>query len=219
MKDIKAVRGTALLHRMIEEGEHEQQDFKYAISDAPKIARSLSAFANCHGGRLLIGVKDNGTIAGVRNEEDIYVVELAAERYCQPPVDVDFKAYRDGTAHVIVASVEATDNRPVYALEANGHKKAYYRVADENIAAHPLMVRAWQLAGGDDAVIFRPDGPLPNVLNALSRHGKINDIMELARELHITRNSAEDAVAKLAALGLADFAFNGTNFSIIPANS
>lgn len=53
------------LQQLIAEGEHQQQDFKFEISDARKIARSLSAFSNTDGGRLLIGVKDNGRIAGV----------------------------------------------------------------------------------------------------------------------------------------------------------
>ena len=67
MKDLKAIRGKYYLDRIIAEGEHERQDFKYSISDARKIARTLSAFANHSGGRLLVGVRDNGSIAGVRN--------------------------------------------------------------------------------------------------------------------------------------------------------
>ncbi len=39
MKDIKAVRGSDLVRAMVAEGEHEHQDFKFAISDARKIAR------------------------------------------------------------------------------------------------------------------------------------------------------------------------------------
>ena len=57
------------LEKLISEGEHVHQDFKFAISDARKIAKSLSAFANTEGGRLLVGVKDNGKIAGVRSEK------------------------------------------------------------------------------------------------------------------------------------------------------
>lgn len=45
-------------------------DFKFEISDSKKIARSLVAFANTDGGRLLIGVKDNGVISGIRSEEE-----------------------------------------------------------------------------------------------------------------------------------------------------
>ena len=66
------------IYKLIEEGEHQQQDFKFEISDARKIAKSLSAFSNTDGGRLLIGVKDNGKIAGVRSEEEIYMIEAAA---------------------------------------------------------------------------------------------------------------------------------------------
>ncbi|WP_301747923.1 helix-turn-helix domain-containing protein [uncultured Duncaniella sp.] len=68
MKDIRGIKGKFYIASLIEEGEYEHQDFKFAVSDARKIARSLSAFANNDGGRLLIGVKDNGAIAGVRNE-------------------------------------------------------------------------------------------------------------------------------------------------------
>ena len=69
------------IHRLISEGEHVHQDFKFEISDARKIAKSISAFANTEGGRLLVGVKDNGKIAGVRSEEEIYMIEAAAQRY------------------------------------------------------------------------------------------------------------------------------------------
>ena len=49
MKDLKAIRGAFYIRRLIEQGEHENQDFKFAISDARKIARSISAFANNSG--------------------------------------------------------------------------------------------------------------------------------------------------------------------------
>lgn len=62
------------IHALISEGEHQKQDFKFEISDARKIAKTLSAFSNTHGGRLLIGVKDNGKIAGVRSDEEKYIL-------------------------------------------------------------------------------------------------------------------------------------------------
>ena len=65
---MKELTGEAYILELIKEGEHQQQDFKFEISDVCKIAKSLSAFANTDGGRLLIGVKDNGKIAGVHSE-------------------------------------------------------------------------------------------------------------------------------------------------------
>ena len=72
---MKTVDATSYIHSLIAQGEHVEQDFKFEISDARKIARTLSAFANTQGGRLLIGVKDNGRIAGVRSEEEMYMIE------------------------------------------------------------------------------------------------------------------------------------------------
>ncbi len=38
------------LQSLINEGEHQQQDFKYRVTDACKLAKSVSAFANTNGG-------------------------------------------------------------------------------------------------------------------------------------------------------------------------
>ncbi|MBU3926523.1 MAG: ATP-binding protein, partial [Bacteroidetes bacterium] len=53
------------IKRLINEGEHQHLDFKFEISDAAKIARSLVEFANTEGGTLLIGVNDNGSLIGI----------------------------------------------------------------------------------------------------------------------------------------------------------
>ncbi len=215
MKDLKPIRGNRIVREMVAQGEHEKQDFKLAISDARKIARSLSAFANNGGGRLLIGIKDNGTIAGVRNEEDIFVVEQAAERYCRPAQKVDFKAFLvDGTLCVIVAEIEAAVERPVYAVEHDGSLKAYYRVADENIAASPLMVRAWELSSSAVSMAFALDGNHTVMLDFIAGRGRIDDSREAAIALHISQAQADAIVADLASMDLLDFVYVNGGFAI-----
>ena len=81
------------IYQLIEAGEHQQQDFKFEISDARKIAKTLSAFSNTDGGRLLVGVKDNGKIAGIRSEEEIYMIEAAAKLYCHPQIDCQMNVH------------------------------------------------------------------------------------------------------------------------------
>jgi predicted HTH transcriptional regulator len=75
------------IHNLILEGEHQRLDFKFEISDAKKIARTFAAFANTSGGTLLIGVKDNGNITGIRSDEEEYMAESAAHIYCKPRVE------------------------------------------------------------------------------------------------------------------------------------
>src|SRR5512140_1567389 len=78
---------------LIQSGEHQQLDFKFEISDSRKIAKTLVAFSNTNGGKLLIGVKDNGKIAGVRSDEEYYMIETAASFYCKPEVKFQVKKW------------------------------------------------------------------------------------------------------------------------------
>ena len=135
---------TSFIRALIAEGEHVRQDFKFEVSDSRKIARSLSAFANTEGGRLLIGVKDNGRIAGVRSEEEMYMVEAAAKVYCDPEVEVEMRVYRPEGRSVLIASVEPVPRKPVMVKEEGGRKLAYVRIADENILASPVHIGVWR---------------------------------------------------------------------------
>ncbi len=109
--------GASFLHALIAQGEHQQQDFKYKISDAAKLARSVSAFANTDGGRLLIGVRDDGRIHGVQSEEEVYMMEAAANRYCQPESPIHFEGVQAEGHNVVIATIPPATTKPVFALE------------------------------------------------------------------------------------------------------
>lgn len=218
MKDIKAIRGKFYLARIIAEGEHECQDFKFAISDAKKIAKSLSAFANHKGGRLLIGVKDNGSIAGIRNEEDIYVIEQAAQMYCRPSQELRFTAFsaEDG-AIVIRAEIDASPDKPVQALDTDGRWKSYRRVADENILATPLMVRAWRQLHSDRPIALSLGSTERSVLDVIRRATEPVDVDRIMHEATVSHRTAENIIINLYAMGVVDFRFHNRQFMIIPA--
>ena len=132
------------LSLLIAEGEHQQQDFKYEISSVSKIAHSISAFANTEGGRLLVGLRDNGTIAGVQSDEEIYMIDAAAHTHCRPEVDCTWEIVRaEGGHNVLIATIPKVADRPVKAREEDGTWKAYVRVDDQNIVASGVHYRLW----------------------------------------------------------------------------
>lgn len=139
---------------MIAQGEHQTQDFKYEISSVSKIAHSLSAFANADGGRLLVGVRDNGKIAGVHSEEEMYMVDAAATSYCKPEVQLQLETVREEGKMVLIVQVEPCEDRPVLAKEEDGSWRAYVRVADENIVATPVHLALWSQQQADRGVLL-----------------------------------------------------------------
>ena len=215
MKDIRSIKGTYYIRRLIAEGEHEHQDFKFAISDARKIARSISAFANNDGGRLLVGVKDNGAIAGVRSEEDIYVVEQAAEMFCRPEQHIEVAAFRtDGGAVVMRVDISRATDRPVEVKEGEGQWKAYYRVADQNIAAPDFMVRAWRARRDTCGAVMSLTGPEHTLLAALEAGHAVTP-EEFARQARVTVSRATDIIARLHAIDLIDFQYEPGGFKAV----
>ncbi len=219
MKDIRAMRGRYYIQDLVSMGEHVGQDFKFAVSDPRKIARSVSAFANNSGGHLLIGVKDNGVIAGVRDaDEEIYVVEQAARRYCRPSQEVEFALFRvEHGVDVVRARIAPSEVHPVEVDEGRGKFRAYYRVADENIAAHPLMTEAWHFRDSGPALslTFEPGSLAADILDALAERAM--DVRQLAIALHASARAVRDTLVALSAARVTGFVFDGQAF--VPAGA
>lgn len=132
------------IQKLIEEGEHQQLDFKFEISDSRRIARSLAAFANTDGGRLLVGVKDNGAIAGVRSDEEIHMIEAAAEMYCQPKVRYTTEEWEINGKTVLEVIIPRDEHEKHKAPDNQGAYKIFVRVHDENLVADPILLKVWK---------------------------------------------------------------------------
>lgn len=132
------------IHQLIKQGEHQQLDFKFEISDAEKIARTLSAFANTNGGKLLIGVKDNGVIKGIASDEEYFMLENAAQRFCQPEVFFTSKEWIVDGKKVLEIEVPFSPLYPHRAPDHHGNYKAYVRVNDENFLANGVLMKVWK---------------------------------------------------------------------------
>ena len=191
-----------LIHRLIAQGEHQQQDFKYEISDARKIARTLSAFANTDGGRLLIGVKDNGKIAGVRSDEEVYMVEAAASLYCVPPVQCHMSVHRVEGHNVVVAEVDAVEERPVRAQLEDGKLCAFVRIADENIVAPPVQMALWREASNEKGVLLPFTSREQALLQMLAKAELPMTLNRFARLGHLPRHRAVQLLAQFVRFGL-----------------
>ena len=158
------------LEKMIAEGEHLHQDFKYFLSDAKKIARSVAAFANTEGGRLLIGVKDNGKIVGIKNDEDIHLIEAAAQVFCSPAVDYEPKIWEYGTKRVLEVDIAPSPAAPHTAPTENGGRAVFIRKADENKVASAVESRYLALKFSPEPVNVSIGRPQQRILDYFAVH-------------------------------------------------
>ena len=196
------------IHHLIADGEHQQQDFKYRVDDAKKIARTLVAFANTDGGRLLVGVKDNGKIVGIRSDEELYVVESAAEMYSQPPLPFETRLWELDGKQVLEVWISRSTDRPHRAPNEKGEYRAYVRRDDENLMANRVLVKVWQYGE-------RPKGgkleytETEQLLFAHLREHETITFSKFRRIADISRAKAETILVRLIAWKLLDIELTG----------
>ncbi len=132
------------IKNLILQGEHQQQDFKFQVNDSRKIARTLVAFANTDGGKLLIGVKDNGVIAGIRTDEEYHMIEAAAQMYCKPEIDFAYRSWNIDGKKLLEIDVPRAQAKPVFAQTDDKRWMAWLRAGDQNILADGIMIKFWK---------------------------------------------------------------------------
>ena len=208
---MKTNSNTLYIQKLISEGEHIHQDFKFAISDARKIAKSLSAFANTEGGRLLVGVKDNGKIAGVRSEEEIYMVEAAATLYCRPEIELETHIYHIEGKDVLEVQINESTQKPIYALDENNHPWAYVRIKDENILATPIHLNIWKHAREEKKVIITYAQREQQVLTILKQQGALT-LGQCSKLTRMNRKQISRLLADFIRFGLVEQYFEEHTF-------
>jgi len=197
------------LLRLIREGEHQQQDFKYRVADACKLARSVSAFANTDGGRLLIGVRDDGHLSGVRSEEEIYMMHQAAYKYCKPEASIKFDTYHAEGRTIVVATVSPSVRRPVCAQDEEGSLRAYIRIADENIVASPVHLALWRDSQKPQGAMLTYDDNIRHLLEVMQGSLTLNQIVRLSR---LPRHKVTILLARLIRFGTVRWEHVGQQF-------
>lgn len=199
------------IQRLIDEGEHVHQDFKFEISDARKIAKSISAFSNTEGGRLLVGVKDNGKIAGVRSEEEIYMIEAAAKIYCTPEVNISNKIFKVQGKDILEVTIEESKNKPVYAIDMNNKAWAYVRIKDENILADTVFLNRWKYNKQDEKVIVTYSDREKHLLSILEKYGELT-LNKCSKLSNIPRITTSRLLADFIRFGLVEQIFREHTF-------
>lgn len=185
---------------LIEQGEHQQLDFKFEVSDSKKIARTLSAFANTDGGRLLIGVKDNGVIAGVRSEEEYYMIEAASQMYTRPEVPFEAKRWQLNGKTVLEVYIAPSPDKPHLAPDKGDKFKAYIRVEDENILANEILLRAWRKQQMASGVLLKISKPVEILFKWFEEDNTHININQFCRIAHINYYTAKNILSDLIAV-------------------
>jgi predicted HTH transcriptional regulator len=189
------------INRLIMQGEGLHLDFKFEISDARKIARTFVAFANTGGGTLLIGVRDDGSIAGIQSEEEKFMARTAASVYCKPKVVFSSKEWVINKKLVLEIKIPKGTEQPYMAHTDTDKWQAFIRVNDQNILANRILVKALIRKNSQDGTYISYTENEKKLLEYLEQNGSITLTM-FSKLAGIPAYKAEIVLINFLAIGI-----------------
>jgi len=201
------------IKKLIEAGEGLYLDFKYELSDAKKIARTISAFANTKGGKLLVGVKDNGKITGISSDEEYYMVESAAHIFCRPAVTFKVEDWNVDDKTVLEVVIKESNKKPHFAPDKDGKWVAWIRINDKTMLANDVMVEVWK-----NKFKYKKRGLLIKyskyetiLIEYLNLHDNIS-LAEYSKLCHLTHKESVNILAGLITIGVVEIDYMNNQY-------
>lgn len=133
-------------------GESKNVEFKVSLpKDSAKYMKTIIAFANTQGGRLVIGVEDKTrSITGVDDDSVFQIMDSIANAVadsCTPQIVPNIELQTIDKKTVIVITVAPGPNRPYY-LKAKGKRDGtYIRIAGTSRPADPEKIKELEMEG------------------------------------------------------------------------
>lgn len=143
------------LAALIAGGEDSFTEFKGPEVSNRDLAKELCAFSNVAGGRVLIGVEDDGALVGADGWDEERIMNVARSLLDPPIIPGYQKIVLQQDSEVIVASVEQGVEKP-YAVGGGEGKRYYIRAGSTSReASREELIRLTQ-ASGAVAADLRP---------------------------------------------------------------
>jgi predicted HTH transcriptional regulator len=125
------------LKKLVSKGEGATLEFKRKATHPEKIICEMTAFANTQGGTLLVGVSDDGNLAGLKfPDEEAFAIRAALKKFCRP--GLPFKEQLipiSESKFILLYEIFPSNRKPHYVIHSALKKEVFVRVADKSIKA------------------------------------------------------------------------------------
>lgn len=176
-------------------------DYKQEISSAHKIAKTMVSFANHKGGTLLVGVRDNRSIAGIRTEDEKYMLDLAASFYCKPEITLEILEHDIGGKIVLECIVPEGEIKPYSSKGEDGKWWVYIRNKDKSLLASKVVVDVLRRQASSDGTLIEYGKNEEMLLKYLEENERIT-LNEFKKKVNISRWRASKILVNLISAGV-----------------
>lgn len=127
----------------INKGESRKLEFKEYLPESSKISKTVIAFSNGAGGKLIIGVNDNSEITGISSDEALEIPDKISNIIydsCYPAIIPEIYIENINGKNIIVVEIFPGNLKPYYIKSKGKLKGTYIRVGATNKLSDEEMI-------------------------------------------------------------------------------
>lgn len=134
------------------ETESSTLEWKETLSNKHSLYKTIVGFCNQNGGKIILGVKDDGSVIGlplIQVEEFLETLERDIYQACSPPIIPRVFARRIEDKSIVIVEVSSGMNKPYYITTEGLEQGTYVRVGSHTVKANAAMIEElrWQARG------------------------------------------------------------------------
>jgi predicted HTH transcriptional regulator len=188
--------------QLITRGQGVSLEFISHIENHLAITRTIVAFANTNGGKVIVGINEKNKVVGVLPTEELKLLEELISNDCTPAVPFESKVIEDGRHLLLEIDIPKSTNKHK-AKADDGEMRFYHRVKDKTLVGNRVIINLWKL---QDELTPKPsdlNDNLKAIFEYIGEHKPVT-VSKIFRFFALNKNDVNLYLAQLIYWGYID---------------
>jgi predicted HTH transcriptional regulator len=190
------------IKQLITRGQNVSLEFISHIENHLAITRTIVAFANTDGGRVIVGINKKNKIVGVLPAEELKLLEELISNDCLPAVTFESRVIEDGRHLLLEIDIPKSTNKHK-AKADDGEMRFYHRIKDTTLVGNRVIIKLWKLQDESTPKPMDLDDNLKAIFEYIEEHKPVT-ISNIFRFFALNKNDINLYIAQLNYWGYID---------------
>ena len=188
--------------QLITRGQDVSLEFTSHIENQLTITRTIVAFANTNGGKVIVGINEKNKVIGVEPAEELKLFKELINNDCAPIVPFESKVIEEGR-HLLLEIDVPKSSIKHKAKGEEGGMQFYHRIKDTTLVGNRVIINLWKLQDDSTSKPIDLDDNLKAIFEFIEEYKPVT-VSKIFRFFALNKNDVNLYLAQLNYWGYID---------------
>tara|TARA_B110000114_G_C14940869_1_gene336335 strand:+ start:25 stop:648 length:624 start_codon:yes stop_codon:yes gene_type:complete len=188
--------------QLITRGQDVSLEFTSHIENQLTITRTIVAFANTNGGKVIVGINEKNKVIGVEPAEELKLFKELINNDCAPIVPFESKVIEEGR-HLLLEIDVSKSSIKHKAKGEEGGMQFYHRIKDTTLVGNRVIINLWKLQDDSTSKPIDLDDNLKAIFEFIEEYKPVT-VSKIFRFFALNKNDINLYLAQLNYWGYID---------------